>query len=80
MIERDLIIHPGETIKEIMLDRNMTPEELMVKTNLSLEYISDVIKGKKSISDIFASALENVFGISIESWINLQNIYDKNIY
>ena len=74
MIERDLIIHPGETIKEIMLDRNMTPEELMVKTNLSLEYISDVIKGKKSISDIFASALENVFGISIESWINLQNI------
>ena len=75
MIERDLIIHPGETIKEIMLDRNMTPEELMVKTNLSLEYISDVIKGKKSISDIFASALENVFGISIESWINLQNIY-----
>ena len=80
MIERDLIIHPGETIKEIMLDRNMTPEELMVKTNLSLEYISDVIKGKKSISDIFANALENVFGISIESWINLQNIYDKNIY
>ena len=80
MIERDLIIHPGETIKEIMLDRNMTPEELMVKTNLSLEYISDVIKGKKSISDIFASALENVFGISIDSWINLQNIYDKNIY
>ena len=80
MIERDLIIHPGETIKEIMLDRNMTPEELMVKTNLSLEYISDVIMGKKSISDIFASALENVFGISIESWINLQNIYDKNIY
>ena len=80
MIERDLIIHPGETIKEIMLDRNMTPEELMVKTNLSLEYISDVNKKKKSISDIFASALENVFGISIESWINLQNIYDKNIY
>lgn len=80
MIERDLIIHPEETIKEIMLDRNMTTEELMVKTNLSLEYISDVIKGKKSISDIFASALENVFGISIESWINLQNIYDKNIY
>ena len=35
MIERDLIIHPGETIKEIMIDRNMTPEELVAKTNLS---------------------------------------------
>ena len=80
MIERDLIIHPGETIKEIILDRNMTQEELGIKINFSKEYISDVIKGKKSISDRFAKALENVFGISIEFWINLQNIYDKNIY
>ncbi len=80
MIERDLISYPGETIKEIMIDRNMIPEELVAKTNLSLEYISDVIKGEKSISDRFANTLENLFGISTELWINLQNIYDRNIY
>ena len=33
MIEKDLISHPGETIKEIIIDRNMTQEELMVRTN-----------------------------------------------
>ena len=80
MIEKDLISYPGETIKEIILDRNMTQEELMVRTNFSKEYISGVISGRKAISDRLAKALENVFGIPTEFWINLQSIYDKKIY
>ena len=80
MIEKDLISYPGETIKEIILDRNMTQEELMVRTNSSNEYISDVISGRKAISDRFANALEKLFDIPTEFWINLQSIYEKNIY
>ena len=80
MIEKDLISYPGETIKEIILDRNMTQEELMVRTNSSKEYISEVISGRKAISDRFANALEKLFDIPTEFWINLQSIYEKNIY
>ncbi len=80
MIEKDLISYPGETIKEIILDRNMTQEELMVRTNFSKEYISEVISGRKAISDRFANALEKLFDIPTEFWINLQSIYEKNIY
>ena len=80
MIEKDLISYPGETIKEIILDRNMTQEELMVRTNSSKEYISDVISGRKAISDRFANALKKLFDIPTEFWINLQSICEKNIY
>lgn len=31
----DLIIHPGETLKEVLSDRKMTPKELALKTNIN---------------------------------------------
>ena len=81
MIEKDLsldlVIHPGETIKEIILDRNMTQEELTIRTSYSSKHISEVISGKKTISSRFANALEYALGIPTEFWINLQSIYDK---
>ena len=80
MIEKDLIIHPGKTIKEIILDRHMTQEDLAIRTDYSVKYISEVITGKKTISSGFANALEYALGISAEFWINLQGICDKNIY
>lgn len=75
----DLIIHPGETIKELLEENNMTQEELAIRTNYSAKHISEVLSGKKDISSSFANALEYVFSIPTEFWINLQGIYDKQI-
>lgn len=75
----DLIIHPGETIKEILEDKGMTQEELAIRTEYSAKHVSEVISGKKDISSRFANALEYVFGIPTEFWINLQGNYDKEI-
>lgn len=75
----DLIIHPGETIKELLEEKNMTQEELAIRTSYSAKHISEVLSGKKDISSKFANALEYVFGIPMEFWINLQGIYDKEI-
>lgn len=75
----DLIIHPGETIKEILEDKGMTQEELAIRTDYSAKHVSEVISGKKAISSKFANALEYAFGIPTEFWINLQGIYDKEI-
>ncbi len=74
-----LIIHPGETIKELIETRNMSQEELAIRTGYSAKHISQIINGKKDISSRFANRLEYVFGISTEFWINLQGIYDKEI-
>lgn len=75
----DLIIHPGETIKELLEEREMTQEELAIRTEYSAKHVSEVISGKKAISLKFANALEYVFGISTEFWVNLQGIYDKEL-
>ena len=75
----ELIIHPGETIKEILNDRNMSQEELATRTGFSPKHISEVISGKKDVSSRFANKLEYALGIATSFWINLQGIYDREI-
>ena len=75
----DFIIHPGETIKEILEEKQMNQEELAIRTGFSSKHISEVVNGKKGISPSFAKSLEYALGISASYWINLQGIYDKEI-
>ena len=46
-ISRDLVIHPGETIADVLEDRGITQAELAARTGVSPAYISSVISGKK---------------------------------
>lgn len=75
----DLIIHPGETIKEILEDKGMSQEELAIRTGYSAKHVSEVINGRKDISSKFANALEYVFNIPTEFWLNLQGNYDREM-
>ena len=75
----DFIIHPGETIKEILDERKMNQEELAIRTGFSPKHVSEVVNGKKGISPSFAKSLEYVFGMPASFWINLQGIYDKEL-
>ena len=75
----DFIIHPGETIKEVLEEKNMNQEELAIRTGFSPKHISEVVNGKKGISPSFAKSLEYVFGMPASFWINLQGIYDKEM-
>ncbi len=85
MVERmnglslDFIIHPGETIKEVLVERQMNQEELAIRTGFSPKHVSEVVNGIKGISPSFAKGLEYVFGIPASFWINLQGIYDKEM-
>ncbi|MGM9580660.1 MAG: HigA family addiction module antitoxin [Anaerovibrio sp.] len=75
-IPRDLIIHPGETIADILDARGITQAELAVRTGITPAYISMVIAGKKDISDKFAMSLEYALDVPKTFWINLQAHYD----
>lgn len=75
----DFIIHPGETIKEVLEEKKMTQEELAIRTGFSPKHVSEVVNGKKGISPSFAKSLEYVLGMPASFWINLQGIYDKEI-
>lgn len=78
-LSRDYIIHPGETLAEVIKDREMTQRELAVRTGMTEKHISTVIHGQKSISAAFARKLEYALGIETSFWMNLQANYDREI-
>ena len=78
-ISADLLIHPGETISDLLKDRGMTQKELAQRACVSEAFLSDVIRGKKDISKGLAKGLEYVFGTPCSFWLNLQANYDAEL-
>ena len=75
----ELIIHPGETIADLLAERGMTQQELAARTGVTSAFISKVINGKKGISGNFAYALECALGVPKTFWLNLQANYEAEI-
>ena len=78
-IYRDFIIHPGETLRDTIIDRQMSPKELSMRTGFPEKHINKVLHEKAGITLQFAKALECVFGVSAEFWMNLQTNYENEI-
>ena len=78
-ISHDLIIHPGETIADILDERGITQVELAARTGVSPAYVSNVIAGKKDISSNFAMGLEYALGVPKSFWLNLQANYEAEL-
>ena len=78
-IYHDLIIHPGETIADVLEDRGITQAELSSRTGVSSAYVSNVIAGKKGISANFAMGLEYALGVPKSFWLNLQANYESEL-
>lgn len=76
-LSSDFIIHPGETLAEVLKDRKMSQKELAIKTEMTEKYISAVISGFENISSSFANKLEYALGIEKEFWMNLQANYER---
>ena len=68
--------HPGELIKDELIERKMTQKELAELTGIKPSILSETINGKRSISLNMATALESVLGIPTTLWMNLQTQYN----
>ena len=73
----DLLVHPGETIKEVLEETHMSQEELAIRTEYSAKHVSEVVRGKKDISSEFANRLEYALGIPAHFWMARQRKYDE---
>lgn len=78
-ISPELVIHPGETISDILEERNLTQKELAQRAGVSEAFLSDVIHGKKDISKGLAKGLEYALGVPSSFWLNLQANYDAEL-
>lgn len=79
-ISRELVIHPGETISDVLEERGITQMELAIQTGVSPAYVCNVISGKKGISARFAFALEYALGVPKSFWLNLQADYEAELW
>ena len=78
-ISPDLVIHPGETIYDLLRERGITQKELALRAGVSESFLSDVIKGKQKISKSLALGLQQVLGVPESFWLNLQANYDAEV-
>lgn len=78
-LSREFIIHPGETLQEVIEDRDMTQKELAIRTGMTEKHVSTIVNGSKPISVAFAKKLEYALGIEAAFWINLQSNYDREL-
>lgn len=70
-------IHPGDILlTEFMEPLGLTAYRLAKELYVPQPRISDVIRGKRSISADTALRLGIYFGLPAQFWLNLQNDYD----
>ena len=78
-VSPELLIHPGETIADLLLERGLTQKESAQRLGVSPAFLSDVIRGKKDISEALARGLELAFDVPKTFWLNLQANYDAEL-
>ncbi len=77
MEDRISPIHPGEILQEdFLVAMNISAYKLAKETYIDQTRISEIVKGKRSISIDTALRFSKYFGTSPEFWINIQTQYD----
>lgn len=77
MVKKISLTHPGEMLLEDFLQPlSITPYRLAKDINVPATRISEIIRGKRSISADTALRLERYFGVSAKFWLNFQAHYD----
>jgi addiction module HigA family antidote len=69
-------VHPGEFLKEMLEELNISQAEFSRKIGLSAMRISHVIQGARPVTAEMALLFGKAFGQSAQYWINLQTAYD----
>ncbi|MGI5172813.1 HigA family addiction module antidote protein [Treponema sp. OMZ 840] len=73
-------IHPGEILREdFLIPMNISAYRLAKDTFIDQTRISEIIKGKRSVTIDTALRFSEYFGTSAEFWINIQTQYDMEI-
>jgi len=74
-----IAIPPGETIKELMKESDMSVFDLARGSGYSVPYVKEVLSGKRMINDRFAGKLYKVFNVPAGYWISLESRYRQTL-
>ena len=71
----DSVTPPGETLLEILEEKDMSQAELAERTGRPKKTINEIIKGKTAITPETAIQFEHVLGTPASFWNNRERIY-----
>lgn len=72
--------HPGETIREDVLDPlGMSVNQLAKALGITATRLNDIVRGRRGITADTALRLARYLGTSAEFWLGLQLEYDLRI-
>ena len=74
-----MAIHPGSILKEELIERGISQKDFAKMIMTQPSHLSEIIKGKRSITKPVADKLEMVLGIPSIDWVNLQIRFDYNV-
>jgi antitoxin HigA-1 len=71
--------HPGEMLADELEARQMSQKQLADQLAVSATFVSELIRGKKSVSVAMALKLESVLEVDASFWLNAQRNYNRDM-
>ncbi|MGA2403517.1 MAG: helix-turn-helix domain-containing protein [Syntrophobacteraceae bacterium] len=75
----DYVSPPGETLSEILEDREMSQADLADRTGRAKKTINEIVKGKAPITPRIALELESVLGVPASFWNSRESQYREHL-
>ncbi len=73
------LIHPGEHLAEQLEELGISAAKLARQIQVPTNRVTEILKGRRSITGDTALRLGHFFGTSPEFWMNLQKLYDLRL-
>lgn len=78
-LKTDVLLHPGEVLEMELLARGLKKSRFALDIKMYPSHLSDILKGKRNITEEIAIKIESVLGISAEFWMHLQVEYNISL-
>jgi addiction module HigA family antidote len=72
-------IHPGEFLREVLEEREISQAEFARMLGVSAMRISHIVKGSRPVTAEMALLFGRAFAQSPQYWLNLQSTYDLKL-
>ena len=70
------LAHPGVMLGQQLHERGIKPSAFALQLGTYPSIISDLIKGKRSVSAAMALKLEEALGVPAQDWVRMQADYE----
>jgi HTH-type transcriptional regulator/antitoxin HigA len=78
-LKTDVLLHPGEVLEMEILSRGLKKSRFAMDIKMYPSHMSDILKGKRNITEEIALKIEGILGISAEFWMRLQVEYNISV-